>query len=281
MWCIYALILGSNHIYVCGVLKKSFTRSLDLKTNLRSHTGVRRFTCVVCKKSFIHSWKLKVHLQNHTGEWPFTCGVCKKSFNQSFTLKLHLCTHNGQWPFMFGVCKKSFKQSDTLKVLILESGHFLVAYPDTYSADTRVYFWAQIVWGVMKTHNLQQPCSTVTKSLLVTMWKHVRINWKLSVGNAIEPRKMVWWVCVPTCDSCWLSVWTCDRLQIYLAPLWLIFSVHYPWVRGIVCMRLDNSFGVIISVCYKNILQKQIELGHCGQLDMVHALVLTRHCTRQ
>jgi hypothetical protein len=36
-------------------------------------------------------------------------------------------------------------------------------------------------------------------------------------------------------------------------------------------MRLENSFGVIISFCYKNILQKVIELGHCKLLDRRHA----------
>jgi len=36
-------------------------------------------------------------------------------------------------------------------------------------------------------------------------------------------------------------------------------------------MRLENSFGVIISICYKNVLQKVIELGHCKHLDRGHA----------
>jgi len=36
-------------------------------------------------------------------------------------------------------------------------------------------------------------------------------------------------------------------------------------------MRLDNSFGVIISFCYKNILQKVIELRQCEHLDIGHA----------
>jgi hypothetical protein len=38
-----------------------------------------------------------------------------------------------------------------------------------------------------------------------------------------------------------------------------------------ICMRLDNSFGISISFCYKNILQKVIELGQCVHLDIGHA----------
>jgi len=36
-------------------------------------------------------------------------------------------------------------------------------------------------------------------------------------------------------------------------------------------MRLENSFGVIISFCYKNTLYKHVQLGHCRHLDGVQA----------
>jgi len=36
-------------------------------------------------------------------------------------------------------------------------------------------------------------------------------------------------------------------------------------------MRLENSFAVTISFCYKNISQKVIELGQCKHLDKGHA----------
>ena len=38
-----------------------------------------------------------------------------------------------------------------------------------------------------------------------------------------------------------------------------------------ICMRMDNSFGVIIILFYENILQKHVQLGHCRHLDRVHA----------
>jgi hypothetical protein len=46
-----------------------------------------------------------------------------------------------------------------------------------------------------------------------------------------------------------------------------------------ICMRLENSFCAIISFCYKNILQKVIELGQCKHLYSGHAYVFPRHCT--
>ena len=37
-----------------------------------------------------------------------------------------------------------------------------------------------------------------------------------------------------------------------------------------ICMRLENYCGVIISFCYKNVSQVVVELGHCEHLDREH-----------
>jgi len=49
----------------------------------------------------------------------------------------------------------------------------------------------QIVGGVIKTTDRQQASRTVAKSFLAAMCKHVRFNWKVSVGNIMEPRTML------------------------------------------------------------------------------------------
>jgi len=49
----------------------------------------------------------------------------------------------------------------------------------------------QIVGGVIKTTDRHQASMTVAKSFLAAMWKHVRFNWKLSVGNVVELRTML------------------------------------------------------------------------------------------
>jgi len=103
----------------------------------------------------------------------------------------------------------------------------------------------------MKTPDLQQASSKVAKSFLATMRKHVRFNWKLSLGNVINLGQFDDWFCILAHGSCLLSVWICDKLQIYVTPQWLILSSYSPCVRLIISMRLENSFGVSIRFCYK------------------------------
>jgi hypothetical protein len=107
-------------------------------------------------------------------------------------------THTGEWPFSCGLPRHLFSRYTCLFL----GSNFLRCDGNPWPPTTMQY------------------SNKIRVGYHVTMWKHVRINGKLSVGNVMEPRKMVWWVCIPACDSCWSSVWTCDRLHIYLAPLW-------------------------------------------------------------
>jgi hypothetical protein len=102
--------------------------------------------------------------------------------------------------------------------------------------------------------------------LLAIMWNMSGLIWKLTLSYVMEPRIML-------CTSTSLVGHLCRSVTqfIYLSAQWLIFSVHCPGVRGMICMRLENSFVVIISFCCKNILQKVMELGQCKHLDKGHA----------
>jgi len=63
-----------------------------------------------------------------------------------------------------------------------------------------------------KTTDHQQASSTVAKSFLATMWKHVRFNWKLFLGNVMEPRTMLRWVFVYQHMALVFHLLICDRL---------------------------------------------------------------------
>jgi len=65
----------------------------------------------------------------------------------------------------------------------------------------------------------------------------------------MEPRTMLRRVFAYQHMALVFRLLTCDRLYICLASQWLIFSSSLPW-----CLGNENSFGVIASLCYKNIL---------------------------
>jgi len=104
-----------------------------------------------------------------------------------------------------------------------------LAYPATCSVHTSVLLWGQIAGGVIKTTDLQQACRTVAKSFLVIMRKLVRFNWKLFLGNVMEPSTLLRWVFVYQHMALVFRLLACDCLYISLSPQWLLFSSSYPW----------------------------------------------------
>ena len=49
------------------------THDGPVKSQLRSHTGEKRFKCDLCGFFFASSGGLKMHLRTHSGEKPFNC----------------------------------------------------------------------------------------------------------------------------------------------------------------------------------------------------------------
>ncbi|KAJ3044789.1 hypothetical protein HDV00_000666 [Rhizophlyctis rosea] len=79
-------------IYKCEFpgCAKVFTRSYNLKSHRKIHTGDELFLCPYCPSRFTRGHDLKRHVRLHTNERPFRCPNCDRSFSRSDALKRHV-----------------------------------------------------------------------------------------------------------------------------------------------------------------------------------------------
>ncbi|XP_069670977.1 zinc finger protein 436-like isoform X1 [Periplaneta americana] len=103
---------GSDKLFKCEVCGKGFTKSGNLNTHARQHTGDMPFKCDVCGKPYSHKGHLEIHVRSHTGEKPHRCVICAKSFTQIGNLKRHAEQHSNSGDKLFKciVCGKCFSQ---------------------------------------------------------------------------------------------------------------------------------------------------------------------------
>ncbi|OZJ03233.1 hypothetical protein BZG36_03436 [Bifiguratus adelaidae] len=68
---------------------KTFTRSNNLKTHVKSHLTTKPFLCEHCPRSFSRKHDLQRHTRVHTGDKPYVCICCSKKFARTDALKRH------------------------------------------------------------------------------------------------------------------------------------------------------------------------------------------------
>jgi len=106
---------------------------------------------------------------------------------------------------------------------------------------------------VIRNTDLQQASRTVAKSFLATVWKYVRfdLNCTLEIYGTKDNAVMDFAYQHMALVFCLFRLVTGYR-TIYLLS-GSFFPVRSPGFGGVICVRWENSFGIIIFFCYKKI----------------------------
>lgn len=83
--------------YICTQrgCRRVFTRSHNLKSHMRTHSGERPYSCSVCERTFTRKHDRDSHATTHVGGPRFLC-ACNKSFSRKSDLGRH--TRNSSCP---------------------------------------------------------------------------------------------------------------------------------------------------------------------------------------
>ena len=76
--------------YICDLCGLSVSGPTSLRRHkLRRHGGVKTHFCGICKKGFLGTYDLKCHLKVHSGEKSHHCEFCEQSFRLGTYLNKH------------------------------------------------------------------------------------------------------------------------------------------------------------------------------------------------
>lgn len=105
----------------CSVCNKTFNRTSNLYTHMRTHSAHKPHACEFCGKRFHQKADLRIHRYIHTGEKPHKCTKCGRGFKQLTHLKYHMRTHSDVRMYKCPYCEKGFNQKSNLQAHIF--GH--------------------------------------------------------------------------------------------------------------------------------------------------------------
>lgn len=104
-----------NRPYKCTHCNWAFTKSSNLVSHIRTHSGLKPHVCDLCGKAYSHQGTLQQHKRLHTGERPYHCPFCEKTYIWSSDYRKHIRTHTGEKPYICDSCGKDFVRSSDLR----------------------------------------------------------------------------------------------------------------------------------------------------------------------
>ncbi|XP_041967782.1 zinc finger protein 2 isoform X2 [Alosa sapidissima] len=104
-----------NRPYKCTHCNWAFTKSSNLVSHIRTHSGLKPHVCDLCGKAYSHQGTLQQHKRLHTGERPYHCPFCEKTYIWSSDYRKHIRTHTGEKPYICDACGKDFVRSSDLR----------------------------------------------------------------------------------------------------------------------------------------------------------------------
>lgn len=148
----------------CDVCGQTFSRTGNLTTHMRLHSGERPYSCRTCDKRFTRSDHLKTHMLLHKGDNTLVCSHCGDVFSNTAQLSLHIVDrHAGNNPFACSLCSFSCIYLRELKDHV--KGH---EGKDEFGCDVCKISFNKVkdLKNHVKTHDGQSPfvCSVCKKS---------------------------------------------------------------------------------------------------------------------
>ncbi|KAI8372113.1 hypothetical protein BD560DRAFT_395200 [Blakeslea trispora] len=98
----------------CFSTLSSFTNAIEEKPIQKKSASLFRCTYEGCEKTFTRTYNLKSHLRTHTDQKPFACCKCSKAFARQHDRNRHEKLHTGNKPYFCEFCDKSFARQDAL-----------------------------------------------------------------------------------------------------------------------------------------------------------------------
>nr|XP_021538077.1 zinc finger protein 677 [Neomonachus schauinslandi] len=166
--------------YNCNDCGKAFSKSSNLMSHERIHSGQRPYKCNECGKAFTERSHLTQHKKIHTGEKPYKCNECGKAFTQFANLNRHEKIHTGEKPHKCDVCDKAFIQSSSLmEHQRIHTGE----KPYKCNKCDKAFIKRSHLWGHERTHTGEKPykCNECGKAFMER--SHLTQHKKIHTGE--------------------------------------------------------------------------------------------------